>query len=218
MSSEGHDADRRERILPKRRSALQWNLQTLLLLTAVVAVWAGYLRYGSEIPQLEQEIDAMKRMVRELVIEDPQKVAIVKLQELWMDDQRWDVYLPEGSYALRLATREVGEEGLAPVAAEVPIPAGQHRLELRREEDGDGWQIVALVDDQPAIEAAEEPGWYPGRGTEGSGAGSISTQQAADLPLEVQRFRFPKVRNDGTYKAPPEPTEGLLLWIERVEE
>jgi hypothetical protein len=212
-SAEGWGPSLQER----SRFAPQWSLLTLLLLTAAVAVWVGYFRYRYEIPALEQEIDQMKRMVRELIVEDPQQIAVVKLAEMWMDDQRWDIHLPEGEFVIRLATRQIGKAGLAPVAAEAPIDSGRHQVELQKNDSEDGWRITVLVDDRPAIEAAEEAGWYPGRGSEGPGGITICEQQPPERPVELHRHRFSQRTKSGTYKAPEEPTNGLLLWVERVD-
>jgi hypothetical protein len=219
MSSNVGGTGERESARPRnRRITLQWSLQTLLLLTAVVAVWTGYLHYRREIPQLEQEIEAMRWMTRELIVEDPHQAAVVKLDELWMDDHRWDVYLPEGTYVIRLATRKIGKQYPSPVTAEAPIAAGRHRIELQRDKGEEGWKITVLVDDEPSIETAETPDWDPGHGSEGSGGFSISTQLPPDKPIDLHRLRFKQATKPGQYKAPQEPTEGLLLWIERVEE
>lgn len=201
----------------KRRFPLQWSLQTLLLLTAVVAVWIGYFRYRLDIPRLEQEIDAMRQMASELIIEDPQLVAAVKLPELWMDEQRWDIHLPEGKYKIRLATREIGKEGLAPAIAEAPIDAGRHQIKLQKEEVDDGWRIVVLLDDQPLLQVAEKPDWNPGDGYEGSGVSTTSRQFSPNAAVELHRRRFVHQTKAGPYEAPEEPAEGLLLWIERVD-
>ncbi len=159
----------------------------------------------------------MKRMVRELIIEDPQQVAVVKLPEMWMDDRRWDIHLPEGEFVIRLATRQIDKEGLAPVAAEAPIDSGRHRFELQEDDSEDGWRITVLVDDRPAIEAAEKAGWYPGRGFEGPGGITICEQRPPERPVELERERFTRRTKSGTYMAPEKPTNGLLLWIEGVD-
>lgn len=56
----------------KHPFAVQWSLQTLFLLTAVVAVWAGYLSYRHQLSRLEAEIAAMQRLEAELTVEDPE--------------------------------------------------------------------------------------------------------------------------------------------------
>ncbi len=219
MDSKARGAEERGPAAPrKRRFVLQWSLQTLLLLTAVVAVWVGYLRYRLEIPRLEREIDAMKRMAAELIVEDPQRVAAVMLPAVWMDEPRWDIHLPDGVYVMRLATREIDKTGLAPTLGESPIDAGRHLIELQKSDDEDGWRFTVLVDDRSTLEAKEKPDWDPVRASEGGAEFAICTQLPPDEPVVLYRRRFQRTSKNGQSVIPEGPTEGVMLWIERVGE
>ena len=56
-----------------------------------------------------------------LAADDPGRMAVVGLTDLWMDENRWDVYLPPGDYRLCVATRGIPGQGLAPARASAPI-------------------------------------------------------------------------------------------------
>lgn len=112
------------------RSHWQLGLRGMILFTAVCAVWMTVLLNRRHNALLEARIATMRPLARELVVEDPAKVAVVKLDELWDDDHRWDLYLPPGRYRLCLATRQIVDQGLAPVVASQPIGPGRHLIGL----------------------------------------------------------------------------------------
>jgi hypothetical protein len=207
-----------ENVAPQeRRFLLQWSLQTLFLLTAAVAVWIAYVRLHQQVSRLEQEVVSMQQMARELVIEDREQIAVVMLPQMWMDESRWEVYLPEGEYMMRLATRQIDEKGLALAVEETPISAGRHRIELLRPDEGAGREITVIVDDRPLIETEESPDWDPGPGSSGGSEFDSCVQRSAHEPVVLFRRRFNRRSNTGRSVAPKGPTEGLMLWIEPVE-
>lgn len=217
MILESSHTDEVEELIPrKHRFPIQWNLRTLLLLTAAVAVWAGYISFHQQCASLEQEISPLRRMARSLIIEDRRQFAVVNLQELWSDEDRWDIHLPDGVYAIRMATREITEEGLAPVVEEATISAGRHRIEFRRSDDEDGEGFTVLVDGQQSIKANEEPDWRSDNGFHYSAEFEDCTQLPPSEPAILFRGRFSVQQEDGVTTIPETPTNGILLWIERV--
>ena len=104
-----------------RPSRWQFGLRTVFLLMAAIAVWMTYFINRRENALLEQRIKAMVPLAHELVIDDPGRVAVVKLDEKWYDENRWEIYLPPGAYRLCLATRGINDSGLAQVMKTAPI-------------------------------------------------------------------------------------------------
>lgn len=207
-----HRAARR----PDRRP-WQVGLRTVFLLTAVVAVWIAVSINRRDIATLESRIASMRSMARELVVEDATRIAVVKREELWYDDNGWEVYLPDGSYRLCLATRGVDQQGFAPGMKTTPVAPGRHRLTLDQTQDGEGRRIAAVWDGQKRLESVEPKGWDPGTGSSGGGEFSRSQQLPAGEPLVLLRRRFMGPRDaQGRSTTPDGPTEGILLWIERT--
>lgn len=192
----------------------QIRLRTLLLLLAAVAVWLAYRSNRGQIEFLESRIAALQPLARELIIDDESQIAVVKLAELWYDENEWQVYLPEGRYRLSLATRRIEERGLAPAASTAWLPAGTHHVVLEQRRREDAWQIVVTADGKPLCAVEEPKDWNSSHGSTGGGEYSLSRQEPCDQPVVLFRRRFHQADGRGGSTTPPGPTEGILLWIE----
>jgi hypothetical protein len=201
---------------PPRPGRWQVGLRTLFLLMAVVAVWLAVIINRRQNTYLESRIRAMEPIARELIVDDTGKIAVVGLADLWMDENRWDVYLPPGNYRLCLATRGVDKDGLAPVVKSAPIAPGRHRLRMDIRRKGEDWQIPVILDGAALFTADETKDWARSSSM-GGGETSTSTQLPTDRPVILYRRRY-MVENapGGASTTPDGPTEGLLMWIESV--
>ena len=220
MSEMPLPVNERDESLPPAKQAhrVRWQLgvRTLLLLMAAIAVWMAYFVNRRHNAALAARIKAMVPLAHELVIEDAKKIAVVKLEEYWMDENRWELYLPEGQYRLCVATHGIDSNGLAPVVKSTPIEAGRHLLALEQRRDNDVWRITAVWDGRERIAVEEPKAWNPGTGSEGGGQYSLSEQLPPDQPAVLFRRRFLHADGKGRMMTPLGPTEGLLLWIERT--
>jgi hypothetical protein len=193
----------------------QIGIRTLILLVAAIAVWLTYFVNRQHNAALDARIKTMVPLAHELIIDDPKKIAVVKLEEYWFDDNRWEVHLPEGQYRLCLATRGIDQAKLAPAGKRAAIAAGRQRIGLEQRRAGDEWQIRVLWDESELIAVTEPKDWYPETGSSSSADFSQSTQLSPESPVVLIRKRFMRRNNQGPYT---DTTEGILLWIERVEE
>jgi hypothetical protein len=195
------------------RKLWQVGLRTMILLTAAIAVWVTYYSNRKHNAELEARIAVLRPMAHELAIDDPSRIAVVKLEELWYDENRWELFLPEGRYRLCLATREIGQNGLAPVVKSARLGPGRHSLALEQQREGPGWR-VATWDKTGRLEVDEPTEWDPGAGSTGGGEYSVSTQLPADKPAVLFRRIFSRRDAKGVSTTPAVPAEGILLWIE----
>lgn len=156
----------------------------------------------------------MRLLAHELVVADENQIAVVKNDELWMDDNRWEVFLSTGQYRLNLATRELSEDGLAPAAKGVAIPARRRQVALEQVQEGEVFQIIVAVDGRRVMEVEEPKGWNPESGWSGDGKCRFD----GDNPIALLLRRcFMRPDSLGQFTVPNGPTEGILLWIEQVK-
>lgn len=198
-----------------RQSIWQLNLRTLFLLMAAIAAWTAYFVNLRQVTMLRTQITASRPLAHELIVDDPHRIAVIKLEEMWFDENVWRIYLPAHPYRLCLATHGVAGKGIATAASSVLLKIGVQQLRLDVEQVGEVWR-VAVTRDGTEIMSVEEPKeWNPGIGSVGGGHYSQSTQLPADQPVVLYRRRFNRLAATGHLLAtPPGPTKGILLWIE----
>jgi hypothetical protein len=197
----------------------QIGLRTMVLLIAVIGVGMTVVVNRRQIQALESSLPAIRQLARALKIDDASQIAIVKLDQLWMNSDRWDVYLPAGEYRICLATQEIDDKGLGALKKSAPIKAGRHRLGLEFQRDGDLWRFQVTADGSELLGTDETKEWgATGHSSGGGDVYSTSTQLPADTPLVLYRRRN-GVRVSPTRTVTPKgPIEGILLWIEKVDQ
>lgn len=202
---------------PGGRNRWQVGIRTLVLLTAACAVWLTFFVNRWHNARLESRIRAMHPLAHELMVDDETKIAVVKLEEMWMDENQWDLHLPVRGYRLCMATREIDRLGYPSVLKSAPLKPGRHRLVLVQERDTTTYHLSVRCDDAMLVNADEPAEWNPNKGSEGGGDFSQSEQMAADKPFVLYRKRFMKPDGKPGYSSTPSgPTEGLMIWIEPV--
>lgn len=187
---------------------------------AAIGVWTAEIVNRRISANLDKRIAALRPLARELDIKDPNKIAVVKCEELWYDENQWDLYLPRAGYQLVVATREIDHNGQPAPRATAPLAEGRCRLELTQTDTRAGFEVQVLRDGQELLKVEEEKGWDWGGGSSGGGQYTISEQFAPDKPVVLFRRRFTqpvKLPSGGTsLRTPDGPSNGLMLWIEPV--
>lgn len=202
----------------KRFARTRWQvgLRTTFLLTAAIAVWITDFVNRSHNAWLGARIQSMRLLANDLTIDDPSKIALVKLDRLWPEEHRWDLYLPAGKYRLCVATRDIDQDGLAPVVQSQPIEPGRHRLILCQQRRKDGWRVIVTREGKSLLSVEEPTDWTVGSGWSDE---SPSLPSIADQPAVLLRRRFmrPVDQSKSRTAIPLCPCEGILLWIEPVK-
>jgi hypothetical protein len=185
---------------------------------AAIAVWITYFINRQQIATLTSRIEVLRPRVQELFVDDPHKVAFVKREELWYDENRWAIYLPDGAHRLCLATRGIDSQGTASSVKSEFLTAGRHELALEQRREPDAWRVVILCDGKELVAVREPAEWNPDSGSEGGTTYSSSDQMPAGGPIFLFRRRFKRNDATGSSRTPSVPTEGILLWLEKTGE
>jgi hypothetical protein len=191
----------------KRPALLQWNLLSLFLLIAAVAVWAGYLRCLQRTSDLSRQVDIMLQVAADPGSDGaPKEILVRTVQDYWNDRLAWDLCLPDGKYSLRAATHGIEDRGIAPADFESPVQGGRHRIELQTSDNGKGYSV--LVDGRHVIDILRKPIPSPFSPFDDT---LFDGTEDLDKPLILFRcaFRWPNQTEM--------ETNGLLLWIERAD-
>jgi hypothetical protein len=188
----------------------------VLLLTAAVAVWLTYALERSRSADLTARIASLSPLARELIVDDPNQIAVVKQEELWYDQNRWDIHLPAGRrYRLVLATRGIASEGFPPPVDSAPLPPGRHVVSVDQVRAEGGWRVDVECDARRLMSVKEPEEWDPSTGSSGGGNHSTSRQFAPEAPVTLFHRRFMGPRDtQGRATTPTGPTAGVMLWIE----
>jgi len=185
-----------------------------MLMTAVIAVWLAFAKNYQDNAMLAEQIEVMRPFSHELIVEDPDQIAIVHNDVRWRDEYGWKVYLPRGTYRLCLATREIGKDGQSPIIASAPIEAGARDVVVKQSKTPDGlWLLSVCVDNDQVMEATEPKEWCTELGWHSGPDYRVSSQLPANETAVIVRRRFSEWERSWV-TTPDGPCNGYLLWIE----
>jgi hypothetical protein len=191
---------------------------TLILFSAAIAVWLAYAVNLHRNAELRERIARVRPLVRVLKVDDESKIAAVRLDPLWIDDNRWELYLPNGQFRVCIATREIGESGMPPIVQSARVGPGRHQLAFELARSKDGWHARAHWDEVAVLKLIEPLEWNPEVGSSGHAGISSSQQFDPEAPVVLMHSRFMKKDEHGGMSTPVGPADGVMLWIERVAE
>jgi hypothetical protein len=192
---------------------LRFSLQTLLLVTTIVAMGITIWLLMREVGPLRAEVKKLREETGKLWIEDETKIHAIRIDDyLYRGACRYRVWLPRGrKYLLKLADLGIPEEGLP--------ETGKTLYQL---ESGSDQVITHILPTMPIESASRRDGpsglaqarWDFGNQF-AIDRGLPRTQQTfdADEPVVLHRDRL---ENQQSYET-GEPTTGRMLWIEPVK-
>lgn len=200
-------------VRPRRYWLPQIRLITLLLLTACAAVWCGVWLAEREAFKLESQLMITRQLSRELVIKDRTMLSIIRQDELFYDENIWQVYVPREGMKIHAVTQGIDLNTAIPPPAEISaiIHPGQHTIELKVEQRGDQWLVVVQVDMENVIQLTKDRAWNSSGGSSGGGMFDRQTD-FKEGPAIMFRRRFNSQVNGQTQAHPD--GNGVILWIE----
>ncbi len=218
---------------PRKRSIRpQVSLSTILLGTAVVAVWIAYANALKETQQLQARLPGLRRIAGELRMDDPRELSVVQRLPTKYDELIWDVHVPDPKLTdsfsgsgtqICLALDEIPpqlkrSEVIAPLNVAMLDP-GRHSIELRYARGKEDAELMVLVDGEPQITVTRANDWESGKGWSSTNVHTFDVSESftLDEPLVLLNRRFTRDLGSGGFTTPDEPSEGILLWVQRAE-
>jgi hypothetical protein len=210
-----------------RRLRVQFSLSTLILLFTIAALLVGLWTTSREVREARVELKKYRRDVGYLDLSDPNKVCARALRTAGNLRWEWRIYLPEKRrFRLCFLSKDIPEKGIPDrgPGARTSLPSGEFLLKAVAEKNLiSGWAFsVSSPGTAASFGIAEEEGRWIGRApTWSSGVGEETLSADPGAPLELLRLRVPKstTTKQGTlqttdHSSSPQPSEGLLVWIE----
>ncbi len=208
----------------------QLSLSTMLLLVTLFAVGAAFVKTRHDRIRVQQLLGTMRSMTRELAVDDPTQIAIVRRLPTLSNELIFDVHIPARMvptqiHRLCLAVEEIVDVGPPDVVFPRPtesvgLQPGTHSIELchfaaDKNDVNSEHRFEVLVDGEVALNVKRPADWQVSNGW--SSNGSITETQSFDAGKTVQLFRRRnnEPTKNGSRSTPPnQPANGILLWIE----
>lgn len=208
----------------------------MLLLTALIAVTISHLQTSSQLSRVKAELTALRNDVTVLDADDDSRIHAIALPTYGPMQWRWKIQLPrDGTYRLRYALDQIPESGLPQKSQPIddafldsyakPLKGGvPFTFDVGIFKDvNDSWQFQSNNGARgPRIPIHNHPNWLDAKTTVGWGSTVFGTNQTVsadrESPLILLRHRKLKSLSSSASTVDLSPTDGLLIWIERIPE
>ena len=212
----------------------RFTIATALLVTALIAVSISHLQTSIQLFRVKAELTALRNDVTVLDADDESMIYAVALPTYGPLQWRWKIQLPrDGTYRLRYALDQIPESGLPQNSQAIddafldsyakPLQGGvPFTFDVGVFKDAnDTWQFQTDNGPRgPRIPIRNHPAWLDEKTTVGWGSTVFGTNQTVsadrDSPLLLLRHRKSKTLPSGGITVDMAPTDGLLIWIERI--
>lgn len=218
-----------------RRLIPRFRVFTLLLLTTLAAVCISHYRTWQELEEVRAQLASLRNDVLVLDISDTNQIHAIALPTYGDMQWRWRIQLPEkGRYRLRYSFGLIPESGLPDSSRKDdhifldpeanPIKGGESFIfSLSVFQDSEGkWKLSTGVPGRENIRPIDPaPAWL-GESRKGWSRKVIGKTETiavdADEELPLLRYRKGKAVGGGGWTVDMAPTEGMMFWIERIQE
>lgn len=208
----------------------KFSLKDLLMLIAVVALVVAYGMTTSELSETLKQLTALRNEMRYLSIEDEHAINAISIPGLGRRSWRWRLHLPEDrKFRLRLAFDDIPIDGLPEIAPDnmrCELPTGESILSAALVNENGEWGVHIYSETQGASNfdfiwdvTGRDAAWLEKRGGVSTRlAGSAGTRDGpADEPYVLLSLRNALSPQPGVTQTNPNPTDGVLIWIQESE-
>jgi len=221
---------------PAKRPRIRFSLKAMLLGAIVLTLIASnfftswHLFQAQQLSRVQQmEIDQLRKELRFLDMSDQENVHVIAMESNQNMVWKWRIFIPIGKkFNLRSVVGTITDRSFPEGAMVTPIEHGEGVLtcSVTRNAGGDWDQNIRYVSGVHVLTSTTKVfdssmAWYGKNGSSNT-AGSITTSMgqlsfSGDHRIELLRFRRWIHDTPNVKRAPTEPADGILCWLEPVE-
>ncbi|QDT04910.1 hypothetical protein K227x_33070 [Rubripirellula lacrimiformis] len=205
----------------------------MLLLTGLIAIAISHLRTSTELAHVQSELTQLRNDSTILDADDDSMIHAIALPTYGPLQWRWKIQLPrDGTYRLRYAFDNIPESGFPAKSQAIdgafldayakPLQGGvPFTLDVGIFQDASGvWQFQTDNGQRgPRFPIHHHPAWLDRKESVGWGFRVYGKNQTvssdSDMPRMLFSGRKSKMLPGGASTVEMNPTDGLLIWIER---
>ena len=217
----------------------RFSLASLLLFAAVVALGTALLVTTSQLKAARIELSKLRNEIRILDPSQPKDMRAIEIPSFGRNQWRWRIKLPESEkFVLRWAYNDIPMDGSIPGQVDPRYNHPKfHAPELPNEEfiltigafkEESTWMLGVKTESTSLMGGADfatemqanDSSWLEKRGGNSihTLAGRNETSMnAVDSPFVLLRYRKGLSPSSGVTATDPNPTDGILIWIERTK-
>jgi hypothetical protein len=219
-------------------SRWRFSTRTLLGCTVILALAITVWLQWRELDPLREEVLQLRAEGGHLTIDDPSRLHAIDVPIPMGNHWRWRVYVPDtGSYQLCFQQANIPAEGVPSETSKrmtFPLDAGEHRLDAEIDYRGGELprhvvtlsSLEGVYGEMELFESTED--WLDPEGapvnplceTLSNRTVSFSASEPAILlryrPLSIPDPPAGDGSSKYTFESVPTPSDGLMLWIERI--
>ena len=211
----------------------RFSLASLFLLVALVALSTALFTTTSQLTNARAELIKLRNEIRVLDPSKPNQMRAIAIPAFGRNQWRWRVDLPDNEkFVLRWAYNGIPFDKSLPIEADSSfrpptLPSDEFLLSIAAVQEDGQWMLgvstqstsgVGEVDFTTPMNANDST-WLARRGGKSVDqlAGERETENhQVDSPFVLLRFRKALTPSSGVTEQDPQPTDGILVWIEKA--
>ena len=210
----------------------RFSLWTVLVVFALVALLLALTTTRKQLAEANRQLATFRNEMRYLTIEDSNNIHAISMPAFESKQWRWRIDLPDDTrYQMRIAYDDIPHDGMAPKRVQDiyagALPSQEFIFTANISKDEDGWIMSwATESDASRMQTFDFPilatnkTWLDNMGLcslELAGQRSTATGDPME-PFFLLRMRTQLPAGPNLLTADPNPTDGILIWIEPIND
>jgi len=198
---------------------LRWprfSLLSAILLMAIVGLAIVTVQLYRELKPLRAEVRRLRDEVGVLSIDDPKKVAAIRVRTTPDYIWKWRVWIPEGrSYLLKYAGDTIPKSGIPKANGYITMSqSGEDWVQFKITPEAGATRWAGYLETPHGSIGSASQDWVKWKQTVGSGdgVGHMSKDFEPDKVIVLERHRVSQTVNSSSQIE--DPSAGFMIWLE----